>query len=234
MKGMEWMDGYYQKGGKIDTGFFTFDARLTKNVETAVTRGMTEKGHEEFMAKAFYLKCKRDETVLRRGEGGTQMGFVIRGGLEVRSGEKTLAILGDGDIFGEIACVLGTPRTADVVVAVPETEIMLLRLSAVENLSEAQNQAVFWKNLSMILASRLLQTVRQVAGLEEGIVFGEIAREFGHPNEAEATAALPDIEKTLHNFSAGKQFSAAGEEPACWKKLAQSLAQRLSDISRKA
>jgi len=54
--------------------------------------------------------------IMRAGESGEQMYFISKGTVEVVSadGKQTYATLTDGDFVGEIALLLGTPRTASV------------------------------------------------------------------------------------------------------------------------
>jgi CRP/FNR family transcriptional regulator len=52
--------------------------------------------------------------------------LVLNGRVEVRKGEKTLAELGPGQFFGEMALLVeGAPRSADVV-ALEDTECLVL------------------------------------------------------------------------------------------------------------
>jgi len=59
--------------------------------------------------------CVPDETIFKEGDAGNEMFFVIRGKLNVFSGEKILSDLKDGDFFGEIALFTeNKKRTATV------------------------------------------------------------------------------------------------------------------------
>lgn len=54
------------------------------------------------------------ETLIRKGERGDAAYFISSGAVEVRTGDMRVT-LGRGDVFGEIALLKGTPRTADVI-----------------------------------------------------------------------------------------------------------------------
>jgi Na+:H+ antiporter len=55
-----------------------------------------------------------EETIIRRGERGSQMFFISSGAVEVALPGRPVR-LGRGDFFGEMALLSGLPRTADVV-----------------------------------------------------------------------------------------------------------------------
>jgi len=74
------------------------------------------------------LNVPAGAVVVRRGEPGDCMYFIATGAVEIRLPSEPLR-LGDGDFFGEIALLTGTPRTATVVTVEPST---LLRLDIVE------------------------------------------------------------------------------------------------------
>ncbi|MBZ0199305.1 MAG: cyclic nucleotide-binding domain-containing protein, partial [Ignavibacteriaceae bacterium] len=56
------------------------------------------------------------DLICREGEIGSEMYFIIQGELEVISGDgkKTIAVLRDGNFFGEISLFKNSPRTANV------------------------------------------------------------------------------------------------------------------------
>ncbi len=55
-------------------------------------------------------------TILLRGEPGTSMYLILRGSVEVLSADESMALatLEHGQFFGEMALLLGTPRTATI------------------------------------------------------------------------------------------------------------------------
>jgi CRP-like cAMP-binding protein len=77
----------------------------------------------------FSRSFKVGEVVFREGEPGHTM-FVVRAGevrisKAVRGGERTLATLGPGEFFGEMAVLSGRPRTATATALSPLTVLEL-------------------------------------------------------------------------------------------------------------
>lgn len=70
------------------------------------------------------VEASAGTTVVRRGQYGDCMYFIVSGGLSVRVAPKPL-LLGPGDFFGEIALITGGPRTATVTAS---EKSMLLKL----------------------------------------------------------------------------------------------------------
>jgi voltage-gated potassium channel len=63
-------------------------------------------------------------TVIRKGEAGDSMFFIVTGEVEVRLGPRTKA-LRDCDFFGEMALLDRRPRSADVATLTPCTVLVL-------------------------------------------------------------------------------------------------------------
>ncbi|HEY7543597.1 MAG TPA: mechanosensitive ion channel family protein, partial [Blastocatellia bacterium] len=83
------------------------------------------------------------EMIIRSGEAGDSMFVIYRGKAEVRlpssNGDlQPVAVLGEGDFFGEMALFTGELRTADVA-ALEEVELLEIRKECIENLL-AQNE----------------------------------------------------------------------------------------------
>lgn len=77
------------------------------------------------------------ETLIRAGDEGSSMFVVHNGKVQVQVTEngrpRTVAVLNEGDFFGEMALFTGEPRTANVI-AVEETEVLEIGHAAMKHL----------------------------------------------------------------------------------------------------
>jgi len=95
------------------------------------------------------------EAIIRAGDEGSSMFIVHRGHVEVRVNDngqpRTVARLGEGDFFGEMALFTGEPRTASVVSAA-ETEVLEIGHKAMKHLFETNPDLV--ESLSYTIMER--------------------------------------------------------------------------------
>ena len=95
------------------------------------------------------------EKIIRIGEAGSSMFVIHRGRVEVRIKEngqqRTVATLGEGDFFGEMALFTGEPRTANVF-ATEETEVLEVGHQAMKHLFATNPDLA--EAFSLIIAER--------------------------------------------------------------------------------
>jgi small-conductance mechanosensitive channel len=125
------------------------------------------------------------ETVIRAGNEGSSMFVVHNGRVSVQlmdNGKpRTVALLNEGDFFGEMALFTGEPRTANVV-ALEETEVLEIGYQAMKHLFDTNPDLV--DSLSHIIAERRVGLIAKPENAEdsekesEGII-ASIKRFFG-------------------------------------------------------
>jgi CRP-like cAMP-binding protein len=125
-----------------------------------ITRGLSEDGKNSFLSNAMKVICKKDEVLITENDAGKSFGYVSKGVVKVMIGNRTIVLLGEGDIFGEIAFILGSKRTAQVVAASDDTEVVLFSESAISRLNNEADKTMIWRNLAKILAQRVILTNR--------------------------------------------------------------------------
>ena len=104
----------------------------------ALTEGLTTEGLEQFLSSAMVVKCREGEVLISENDAGKALGYIQKGIVKVVIGGKTVVMLSEGDIFGEIAFILSTKRSAKVVAAGPDTEIVLFSDKAIHSLPNSR------------------------------------------------------------------------------------------------
>ncbi|MBP6940521.1 MAG: cyclic nucleotide-binding domain-containing protein [Syntrophorhabdaceae bacterium] len=99
-----------------------------------------------------WIKAKPDSRVVTQGETDFRMFILVMGHVEVVLNEKVIAVLGAGDIFGEVG-LMGSPRMADVVT---KTECLILTFSADQlNDLPIELQLKLIRRILLVLVARL-------------------------------------------------------------------------------
>jgi ATP-binding cassette subfamily B protein len=57
-------------------------------------------------------RCAAGDIIFREGDDGDKLRIIVRGSVEILKAERQVALLEDGDFFGEIALLSDVPRTA--------------------------------------------------------------------------------------------------------------------------
>ena len=115
---------------------------------------------EYLFLSAGHRDVKSGEAVLRKGDTGTEMYLIIDGAVEVtespRGQRRVLTTLGAGQLFGEAAFLMHTPRTADVT-AIADSQLVVLDVDGFARLSEEHPKVALklLRNLSRALCLRL-------------------------------------------------------------------------------
>lgn len=164
-EGTEWYRDLEAREGRIDPGvaFYETDPRETSadgesEVHAWLTDGLSDKGRAELLRNALEVDCSDGDVVIAAGDGGRFLGFVLEGVVEVKAEDRVVRMLGEGELFGEIALVLDRPRTVDIVAAGDDTRVLLLSQTALTRLTSGADQAQVWRNLAKVLARRLPYT----------------------------------------------------------------------------
>jgi len=80
---------------------------------------------------------------------------VQRGAVQVEVGGRVVSMLGEGELFGEMAVVLGTTRTAKVVAVGDDTRVLMLSQTCLDRLKDPADVTQVWRNIARVLAMRL-------------------------------------------------------------------------------
>ena len=100
-------------------------------------------GEQDFAAGSF---------IVRQGQVGTGLYVILAGRARVVRGSDELAVLGEGDFFGELAVIDQQPRMASVQA---ETDATCLALASWDMLTLLERDPALSLNLIRALAERL-------------------------------------------------------------------------------
>ena len=92
------------------------------------------------------------ETIFTEGSTGREMYVVLEGSVDIRVGNKTLDVTGPGGVFGEMALIDSSARSAT---AIAKDDCTLALVDEREFLRMAERTPLFTLNVMQILAGRL-------------------------------------------------------------------------------
>lgn len=111
------------------------------------------------LIKKFSRVYKKGDEIFKEGDFGRELFIIIKGEVEIfrliDEKKRTLAILKDGDIFGELAVIDKFPRSANAV-ATKDSVLLAVNSSAFETVILANQE--FTKKIIKLLSARLRKT----------------------------------------------------------------------------
>jgi hypothetical protein len=121
--------------------------------------GFSEDDAARCLDKSTIIECSAGDHVLKKGGVARNLFVVLDGTLEVRDGETPLAVLGPGDVFGEMAFLLERPRSKDVYAATDGVRVLSLSEHTLRQMikSDPAIAAHLLLNISKMLCLRLLK-----------------------------------------------------------------------------
>jgi len=117
-------------------------------------RGLTPDDVSKIFARGMTIRVLRGETVFYKGTIGSQMYVVLAGTVVVRDGDKELATLSRGDMFGEMALINNEPRSATVV-AMEDSLLFVLSETTFQHLLTKRVAIQILLNIVRTLSHRL-------------------------------------------------------------------------------
>lgn len=95
---------------------------------------------------------KTGEAIFRAGDSGDELYIVKSGKVAVQLGNRTLAVLGEGEVFGEMALIDAGPRSATVVA---ETDCEVVPIGEKQFLFMTSEAPYFALSLMRVVVQRL-------------------------------------------------------------------------------
>lgn len=95
---------------------------------------------------------KAGEIIFREGDRGSELFVIQRGRVRIQSANRLLEMLGDNEIFGEMALIDDSPRSAS---AVAETDVAVAPVTEKQYLFLVRHTPFFALKVLRVLAQRL-------------------------------------------------------------------------------
>ena len=92
------------------------------------------------------------QTIFKEGDPGTEFYVIKRGKVEIQAGNRLLEIVGENEIFGEMALIDTSPRSATVVA---QTEVTVAPITEKQYLFLVRHTPYFALKVMRVLAQRL-------------------------------------------------------------------------------
>lgn len=119
--------------------------------------GMTGEQASACLSKSSTIECATGDRVVKKGNVARNMFIVLSGTLEARVDDDVVNTLTVGDVFGEMAFLLGTPRSADVYAVTDDVKVLSLSESEITKIIESDPEvaAKLMLNVSKLLCRRM-------------------------------------------------------------------------------
>lgn len=131
---------------------------------TTLFQGLPATVLQNAISRVLIRQHRPDELLLIEEDWGNSVYLIVQGWVKIRSynpegKEVTLNILGPGDIFGEMAVLLSTPRSSDVLSL---TSVEVGCFPANDFMTLIQTEPLVGLRLTQIMAKRLQQINRRL------------------------------------------------------------------------
>lgn len=134
------------------------DAHLDHLHQVPIFRGLSRKHLETVARQGDSIQVAAGKPVISEGEPGQEFFIVLSGKLSVTAGAKEVAVLGEGDFFGELALFDPAPRDATVTASTP-CELFVIDARHFQPLLE--DVPLLARKVTAGLAKRLRESDRQ-------------------------------------------------------------------------
>lgn len=124
--------------------------------------GLSREEVVKIFSKGMTMRANKGEHIFLKGTIGSQMYVVLGGKLGVFDGEKPIAELRTGDMFGEMALVNKEPRSATVT-AIEESRLYVLSESTFDRLLTKRVAIRMLLNIIRTLSRRLMKANQALA-----------------------------------------------------------------------
>jgi CRP-like cAMP-binding protein len=130
--------------------------------EISAFHAFTDDEVERCLARSNVIECAQGDRVLKQGGVARNIFVVLDGTLEARDADRVLGVIGTGEVFGEMAFLLESPRTVDVYAASDSVRVLSLSESTLRKMvvEDPGVAAKLLLNISKMLCVRIVKADR--------------------------------------------------------------------------
>ncbi len=129
-------------------------AMLARRME--LFRGLSPEFVAKIFAKGMTLEFEKGQTIFQKGDEGKELYVILGGRVDIVDGERKIATLSRGDMFGEMGLISNEPRSASAV-ALNTTSVLVLTFDVFEKILPKDVAIQLLINIVVTLSERLRQ-----------------------------------------------------------------------------
>ena len=128
----------------------------------ALFRGLAPEDVAKIFARGMTMQVSKGEVIFKKGTTGSQMYVVLGGKVAIFDGQKQIASLSVGDMFGEMALISSEPRSATAV-AEEASHLYVLNETTFQRLMTKRVAIRILLNVIGTLSQRLREVNKRLA-----------------------------------------------------------------------
>jgi serine phosphatase RsbU (regulator of sigma subunit) len=182
------------------------DSEILTNLRSSVLfERATDNTLAEIAKIVSFISIGSGEKLIEKGEHGESMYIVCGGKVKVHDGDLTLAYLGKGSAFGEMAALDGEVRTASITAS---EETRLIQLNRDDLFALIEREPLVAKSLIHFLCQRGKNIINDIT--ERSLKLRTLEREFEIAHDIQA-GFLPESIPEVQDWEIAAYFQAAKE-----------------------
>lgn len=189
----------------METSLTSTETRIETLRKCKFLQALKDSVLSDLAAKAEILSAASGTKIVTRGEDGSNMYFIISGSARVHHGEVTLANIGTGDVFGEMAVLDSEQRSASVTT---DSDTLLLSIGRDVFYESLSTDPEAFKAVIHGVLQREREIIREVRTRSTKLMSYEKEMEIGRRIQA---GFLPGSIPVLENWELASSFVAARE-----------------------
>ncbi len=140
----------------------------------SILSALSQEEISELLHRSHIIACEKGSHIIERNNAARTMFIVLSGFVEVYRGEHMVAIVSPGEVIGEIAFFLDTPRTASIIAGSDNVQLLALDDAALSRLLKRDHALAnkILMSLCRVLCCRVLSITETVEAGES--VLGSI------------------------------------------------------------